>query len=955
MKKHSRFKFALGVIACLALATLAPSHARADDDPAPKLGYPDPTPIDVCPNEAIGERSVFVLDYADAKLTLDGWQGRDGVKLERAEKSVKAIGKVDDPYFFSPMIADLVAKRGDGKPIAKGRYLVKMRIRRTTTGGGQLFFVQESDPDYNETQSVHFTLAKDDQFHDYVVPIKVDSSLLRLRFDIGGDAGEAEISRLELVQIVCKPMKFGVFSIRDGKLQFSLVSNQTDPQKIALQWFGFDENRSRDGLLQKSQEISKAISQKRPFEELEVLAVRNQTGEVVGRRFFVFNESAPSPSEKVATTIQDGDLQVRFAPDASGAEIYLKGARVAVIFPLVCEEGDGAAILPEPQIPTFDKPQSDAATTRLAPVFRSASDDGKEIEFDLCDLPIDSYRKALNDKAEQNAAIDPSMIVGSLKFKLADGKIYFDYDSPRRVHAPVVRVLGKMTQAVFPGVEYLEEGERSSSTADIETEEAIRYAPPIDWITQPFASIVTDRASVSLLYDDPKAQPVFAAPDFLDGDETTSRVNICAKNGSGQIRVVPTEPIENAILWFVNAYGLPELPKSPYTREELDSVMLYGLQKSALRTPEGWSHAVLKKGPPYAFTPNYGSDFISTIWEITGELPDVPRLDFGGGHIANYNAFLLKRQGQRLANSLNGQIAKLIQEQKKDGSFRYSGKYLKGARYNYASGDCGNKLFTLMAAYQLTGDKRALDAVEKGLAFVNKLPTPAGAQTWELSLHTPDIMGSSRCALANVMAYEATGKDEYLAAARRWAITGIPFVYLWEDPELTPGEQPLMKYATIAVFGATGWVAPNWMGRPVQWCGLDYAYALILLAKHDKTVDWLKIADGIVSSAECQLYRDDEPAFKGLLPDSVKIDSQVRYPAAINPTVVHMLRRMIDGRPTNVSVADVAGRRVVSPYPVEVNGNQATITAKAGVQYDVMIDGKEIRTIESKGKDVLNF
>ena len=122
------------------------------------------------------------------------------------------------------------------------------------------------------------------------------------------------------------------------------------------------------------------------------------------------------------------------------------------------------------------------------------------------------------------------------------------------------------------------------------------------------------------------------------------------------------------------------------------------------------------------------------------------------------------------------------------------------------------------------------------------------------------------------------------------------------------------------------------------------------MAKHDKSVDWLKLADGIVTSAECQLYVD-EPEFKGLLPDSVQVKTQERYVFAINPTVVHMLRRMIDGKHTNVSVVDVAGRRVVAPYPMKAEGNGVRIKAEQGVDYDIMIDGTDVVKIHSQGND----
>ena len=218
-------------------------------------------------------------------------------------------------------------------------------------------------------------------------------------------------------------------------------------------------------------------------------------------------------------------------------------------------------------------------------------------------------------------------------------------------------------------------------------------------------------------------------------------------------------------------------------------------------------------------------------------------------------------------------------------------------------------------------------------------------------------MGSSRCAIANVLAYEGTGDQKYLDAARRWALTGIPFVCLWENPNVTPGKQPMMRYATIAVFGATGWLSPNWMGRPVQWCGLDYAYALILLAKHDDALPWLTIAEGIVASAECQLGDDVESKgiFIGLLPDSFNLDTQVKNGPWINPAVVWQLRQMIEGKPTNVQIADCAGHRIASPYPLRVENDVVRISAQQGVKYQVMIDGKEIRDIESQGEDVLEF
>ena len=66
--------------------------------------------------------------------------------------------------------------------------------------------------------------------------------------------------------------------------------------------------------------------------------------------------------------------------------------------------------------------------------------------------------------------------------------------------------------------------------------------------------------------------------------------------------------------------------------------------------------------------------------------------------------------------------------------------------------------------------------------------------------------------------------------------------------------QPVGPYATIPVLGATQWVAPNWMGLPVQWCGLVYADALYGLRMHDPYGPWKKLADGITASGVRQTW-----------------------------------------------------------------------------------------------------
>ena len=904
-----------------------------------KPEYPNDPPLDVVPREIAEYRSFVVFDFAAPDATADGWESGPNAKIVGVADGVLKVRATGDD--------------ADGSPrTVSGTTLVRLRMRTTTTGGGQLFSAETAFPEYDESRAPRFPLATDGEFNDYLIPVETVSPLLRLRLDPGNDAGEIEIARLELVEVVYKPVKFGVSTVDDdGKLTFELKNAAPTPTRLKLDYLGFDSASFPGANVEIADDVQIDLyySKNAPFETIKVVGTQTDTDEQIKRRFFAFHEdvadrkAADADYVAAAPTLKNDRLEVRFAPDASGAEIFRAGKRVAVLTPLLVEDGDGAKLVPtEHSDAVIDAALSASADakkaetpSRLRPVFRSLDAEKGEIEF------------AINDETDA--------VCGSLRFRLDGDVLSFAADAPRPVHSPVVRVLGPMKQAILSGVEHLETGEYSSSTADLETPEHVRFAPPSLWLTSPFMSVVSERCAAALLFDDPNARSIFAVPNFLDGDATSSRFNVCAPSVSGKIRfAAPDEAVEESVLWSVlERGGLPDVPQRPRSTAEQEALHLAGFQKSRLKMEGGWAHAVGSGLPPFPFDPHYGSDFVSTIWELTGALPETPRLDVGGGHIRNYVSFLLSGKADLFLRWINGEAAGIRAAQRPDGSFRYSGKFLRGHWTDYASGDCGNYLFRLLEHWRLTGDKESLNAALKGLAFVNELKTPRGAQVWELSLHTPDIMGASRCVLANVWAFEATGDRQYLDAARRWALSGVPYVYLWERRPLAGNDDPVMLYATTPVLGATGWIAPNWIGLPVQWCGLDYAYALLLLAPHDKTLDWRKLAEGIVISAEEQVYPDGP--FVGLLPDSFNLTAQLRVPYNINPCVVHMLRRMLDGRPTNVSVVDVAGRRVVSPYPARAEGSTLKIDAVAGTTYQIVVDGKEIREIKSQGADVVSF
>jgi len=150
----------------------------------------------------------------------------------------------------------------------------------------------------------------------------------------------------------------------------------------------------------------------------------------------------------------------------------------------------------------------------------------------------------------------------------------------------------------------------------------------------------------------------------------------------------------------------------------------------------------------------------------------------------------------------------------------------------------------------------------KGLDWLRKWRIPRGSQVWEIPLHAPDILASAHCCEAFLWGYRLTGDRSYLADAVYWAKTGLPFVYFWQTPE--EGLEP-MRGGTIPIFGAT-FYSGSWFGRLVQWCGLEYAKALLDLAEFDDSFVWKRVANDITVSGWRQQQTKD--GYQGLYPDS---------------------------------------------------------------------------------------
>ncbi|MBI5369253.1 MAG: hypothetical protein HZA54_19610, partial [Planctomycetes bacterium] len=578
-------------------------------------------------------------------------------------------------------------------------------------------------------------------------------------------------------------------------------------------------------------------------------------------------------------------LTLRLARDGSGARLELDGAPVAVLAPLVHVDGAVPAL--------------------------TAQEEGEAVL-----LAGDGVRAEL---------------------RLRAGELDVRIESDRPCEGPVVRALGPLEQGLFAGLEYLGKGERSSSTLDLETPDHIRYAPDPLLVTMPLMACVTGRGAVALTWTDMTLAPTFAAPDFVDGAADEHRMALCGRRIEATI-AVRRAPLTEMILWAVRRRGLPPLPVAPRTPEAQRALCRAALD-GPLKGGAGWGHCA---EPGWGRAPY--ADHASTLWRLTGEAPRLPTLAEGGSHLPNDAVWFALGRAQEWLDLRSDQARGLLAEQQADGSFRYSGKYRKGHFEDTASGFCASKALPLLEHARRTGDAAARAGGLKALAYMTRFRTPRGAQTWELSLHTPDVLAAALLAWCYVDGFEETGDPAWRERARAWALSGLPFVYQWS-------RLPVMAYATVPVYGATNWVAPNWIGTPVQWCGTFYAYALLRLARHDSTLDWRRLAEGITLAAE-QMQYPSGPLI-GCLPDVFTLPGQQRAGPSINPCALVSLRLALAGEADALAVASDGTHRVVAPFPVELRGGQAAVKARAGVAYQVLIDGRRIVDVMSQGEDLI--
>jgi len=544
-------------------------------------------------------------------------------------------------------------------------------------------------------------------------------------------------------------------------------------------------------------------------------------------------------------------------------------------------------------------------------------------------------------------------------------------------------------QGLLAGLEYLCD-EPSSSEADIATPDHVRRVPDPVKITFPLMTIARGGNYIGVIWEPCESvAATFDSPDRI----YKSGAHVMALSGPGvgdrrfenafcaqaPLRLLANQPLKvtmmiiggkgksviPAVRHYVALKGLPDVPEFEGGFDAAVDLLAHGWLDSKINENGLFRHAVWGDNFPAGPAADAAMyiDWLANNTEneslrerlsneksrALNRIP--PRQPFSSSvshaHLPNTPLvfgrtfeFVRQRRSQAL-NLLTGFDAdgvKLYRPGKTD--------YSKTHFAKHANGLAGRDMAGILEGAALSADRNliteALKLLDKQTALYADT-VPRGAQTWEVPLHTPDILASAHMVKAYTLGYIISGRQEYLDQARYWAWTGVPFVYLH-----APTSAPVGAYSTIAVLGATNWKAPLWLGRPVQWCGLVYCSALHLLSEFDPDGPWEKIARGITVTGLQMSWPQSDEQRQGLLPDFFDLRAQVAAGPAINPGTVqaHLAELYGKGKIYDVKKLPRRGWFVHAPCAIsDIREDQESVTFTTdgwgGKQYYVLISGIE--------------
>lgn len=546
----------------------------------------------------------------------------------------------------------------------------------------------------------------------------------------------------------------------------------------------------------------------------------------------------------------------------------------------------------------------------------------------------------------------------------------------------------RKSQGLLAGVEYLED-EPSSSTADIEGAASKRLVPDEIKLTFPLMAISAERHYVALSWEmHPQVSALFDSPDRTFGSGSHV-IGLITPGSDGMRRedgaLFPFEPttlvaneplvLRGMLLAGSGETVVPAVKQYWQQHQPLNLLPTAETQKLidsyVPLAAAGWLETPLRRDARFAHAIGAG-DFHhhqagDAVWMMNwlanrstdpdlaaqlrmaaneaGRLVPVPQEYFSNiGHLRQPVLPLVTGHVADVLPHVRQHGFNLLKSFDADGVVRYRptpGRpdFSRTQPNREANGLHAAVVCELLNAALYSGDRELLTESVKAIRKLNRYDgtVPRGAQTWEIPLHTPDILASAHLTRAYSLGYQLTGDDSFRERADYWAWTGVPFVYL-----RNPAAQPIGPYSTIAVLGATHWQAPVWLGLPVQWCGAVYADAL-----HVQNGKLALLADRLALSGMQQVYPHSHP-HRGLLPDSFNLRTQSRNVSDINPGTLQPVAMKLTGAGMAYQVKCLKrdDQTIVVHVPGELSdvaiaANRLSIESRSTVsqEYSVIIHG----------------
>jgi hypothetical protein len=789
----------------------------------------------------------------------------------QAERFCRA--SIRDKVFFIQAVDGLpfLSRKID---VLGGQMRVVVEMRTSTVSTVTASWTTQGSPRRSNDKMKTLPLNSDGIWASYEFNFSISDRLTSFTLQFSSSDGTWEIKSFTIYRRSSHPLKVSRIvpyqhtdenGNKRNMLRYTIQNNTLVPLSF------FVGHQPEELKLQESQSIDLGV----PINtegNLTVANLRLRSNDFSEMDYSVFLYEPEGKTNWISKTF-DRTKTIEIAPNARMARIRFGEKIIGVIAPIVHRFG---------VIPVFDL-TSDSTENSLR--FTSS-----EAELEIR-IESESLRFLITDKTSSEEKTLPN-------FKPLEG--------------PVVRIFGTLQSGLLPGVEFLGQGDVSSSTIDIEEPYNDRSDPNPLWITMPMALLGTDQGSVLLRWNDMKLQPRLAAPNYLDrtedhrialvGSEIDVTLNFwepVPSNDSAAIR---------ALRYYINERGFPEPPDAPRTSEEQQLLSLQALH-GPLQMEDSlqWGYAAETKWQrkPYA-------DILSTIVrldETENRLIKPIEIVSGGADIANDAIYFLTERIEEWKSIREKAVQSILVLRNPDGSFLHRTPYPEVESSLTSFGYTAIRTLEMMEFVRLTGNRELFEKIRQSLDYLKHCDVPRGGCYRDTPLHTPDLLTAATLVWLYTWAFEFSGETEYLEWANRFAFSGLPFVYQWKDREN-------MLYVTVSKFGGTERRLPLWFGVAQTRDGILFGYALNLLARYDSSVDWKRPAIGILHAMEKIQYAEGAEA--GCVPDIFDVITQERRSWKINPCALVSLRRAIENKIDSLFVLTNKEKteRYVSPYPL---------------------------------------